>query len=60
MPCAYSVMSRASAPAVRHQLCRPAVVELAPVGDVAQSVDVGVAIAMELHAEKVGGKPQAA
>lgn len=47
-------------PGGAHQPCRPAVVELAPVGDVAERVDVGVTIAMELHAEKVGGKPQAA
>ncbi len=39
---------------------RAPVVQLPAVGDVTERVDVGVAVAVELHADEVGGKTQAA
>ena len=37
----------------RDETCRATIVELSLVGDVAESINVGMAIAVELHAEKV-------
>ena len=46
-----------SAPA-RNQVGRATIVQLAFVGDMAQGVDVSMAVSVELHTEEVGGKTE--